>query len=407
MIELETNATVQTPPDKMVWIPGGTFLMGSDRHYPEEAPAHKVTVGGFWMNRTRSPTRSSRASSTRPATSRWPSVRRIRRTIPAPSRSCSCLPRSCSGSRAARWTCATLQLVDLRRGRGLAPSARTRQLHRGAVPIIPSSTWRSRTPRRTRSGPARNCRPKPSGNSPRAADSRAPSSPGATSSCPAASPWPTPGRASFPGRTCVEDGYEWTAPVGSFPPNGYGLLDMAGNVWEWTTDWYQEHGRIAARLLHARQSARRRARAELRPADAGHPDPAQGHEGRLVSVRAELLPPLSAGGAHGAADRHLDLPSRIPLHRARRSACNAPEIRWRGQPVMVESDESRPSWPPAAPGCRSSAPGMSADRTLMSVIRTSLSLIGFGFTIYPGVPEAVRGRMLKSSKAPPTSARRW
>src|SRR6478735_12116558 len=34
----------------MQWIPGGTFLMGSDVHYPEEAPAHRVTVGGFWMD---------------------------------------------------------------------------------------------------------------------------------------------------------------------------------------------------------------------------------------------------------------------------------------------------------------------------------------------------------------------
>jgi formylglycine-generating enzyme required for sulfatase activity len=35
----------------MVWVPGGTFLMGSDHHYPEEAPAHKVTVDGFWIDR--------------------------------------------------------------------------------------------------------------------------------------------------------------------------------------------------------------------------------------------------------------------------------------------------------------------------------------------------------------------
>ena len=40
-----------SPADTMVWIPGGTFQMGSDRHYPEEAPAHNVKVAGFWMSR--------------------------------------------------------------------------------------------------------------------------------------------------------------------------------------------------------------------------------------------------------------------------------------------------------------------------------------------------------------------
>jgi sulfatase modifying factor 1 len=43
----------------------------------------------------------------------------------------------------------------------------------------------------------------------------------------------------FPWQNLKLDGYEGTSPVGSFPPNGYGLYDTCGNVWEWTTDFFR------------------------------------------------------------------------------------------------------------------------------------------------------------------------
>ena len=91
----------------------------------------------------------------------------------------------------------------------------------------------------------------------------------------------------FPRQNLELDGYEGTSPVGSFPPNGYGLYDMTGNVWEWTSDWYSRGAsRQPPRLLHADEPARHDTRGllQLRPANLARTSRARSSRAARISA---------------------------------------------------------------------------------------------------------------------------
>ena len=170
-----------------------------------------------------------------------------------------------------------------------------------------------------RAGPARRCRPRPSGSSPRAAGSTAPPTSGATSPSRPASGSPTTGTATSRGGRSRATGRPrpsarsrptatacstWPATSGSGPATG--------------TPHGTRRTPTKPCCVPARPARRRRARGSLDPPQPQFAGPAQGHQGRLVPVRRQLLPALPAGGAAPADDRHRHEPHRLPLRAAGR-----------------------------------------------------------------------------------------
>jgi formylglycine-generating enzyme required for sulfatase activity len=250
--DIRENATMNAradqpvPPrmDGMAWIPGGSFLMGSDRHYPEEAPAHSVAVGGFWIDRCAVTNLEFErfVSATgyvtlaeRPADPRdYPGASH---DALAPASSMFKKPAHPVDTRNLSNWWVYVRGTNWRHPRGPASSIRKLANH----PVVHIAFEDAEAYARwvgkqlpTEAEWELAARGGLDGAEFVWGDELLPDG------MHMANTW----QGEFPYRNLCEDGYEWTAPVGSFPPNGHGLYDMAGNVWQWTTDWYQHHNCI-------------------------------------------------------------------------------------------------------------------------------------------------------------------
>jgi len=223
----------------MTWIPGGAFRMGSDRHYIEEAPAHRVIVDGFWMDTA--PVTNAQfaafveASGHVTMAERKPDPRDYPGALPHMLRAGSLVfsptPRPVSLKDWSQWWSFRFG-ADWRHPLGPGSSIKGLDDHPVVHVAYPDALAYARW---------------------------------AGKSLPTEAQWEyaargglegaefawgnelTPGgrhmaniwQGAFPFQNSAEDGYERTSPVGNYPANGYGLFDMIGNVWEWTCDWYE------------------------------------------------------------------------------------------------------------------------------------------------------------------------
>jgi len=222
----------------MALIPAGTFRMGSDRHYPEEGPARNVSVDSFWIDKYEV------------TNSRWAAFVAETGYVTVAERPLD--PADFPGAPAEN----------------LVPGSLVFTMTPGPVDLRHLSQWWTWTPGacwRHPEGPG-------SGIDDRehepvvhvALEDAEAYAAWAGKSLPTEAEWERAARGGLEGADYVwgdeperpaeqlanywhgefpwrhDEGYGARLPVGSFPENAYGLHDMAGNVWEWTSDWYRE-----------------------------------------------------------------------------------------------------------------------------------------------------------------------
>jgi formylglycine-generating enzyme required for sulfatase activity len=241
MSQLKTTARRpgRPPTADMVWVPGGTFRMGSNDHYPEEAPTHDATVDGFWIDKHTVTNAQFRRFVE--ATGHVTVAERAPDPADYPGAKPELLvPASVVFRKPPR-------PVDLRNhynwwtyvpgaswrqpegpGSSLKDRARHPVLHVAYEDAVAYAAWAGKA-LPTEAEWELAARGGLEGATYAWGEEFAPRG------RQMANTW----QGAFPWENLVVDGYEATAPVGQFPPNGYGLYDMIGNVWEWTSDWYQ------------------------------------------------------------------------------------------------------------------------------------------------------------------------